>query len=59
VGSAFLAAAVALSVDAGCAGRLALHSLEGATGFYRKAGFESLGLDAEENLEYFERAGVS
>ena len=59
IGSALLAAAVPLSVTADCNGRLALHSLQAARGFYEKAGFENLGLDPEENLEYFELAAVS
>ncbi len=59
VGSSLLAAAVDISIEYGWGGRLALHSLGAAHGFYLKAGFENLGLDESENLDWFELAGVS
>ncbi len=59
VGSSLLAAAVEISVEYGWEGRLALHSLGAAHGFYLKAGFENLGLDESENLDWFELAGVT
>lgn len=55
VGSALITAAVALSVDEGFKGRLALHSLPQADAFYRKIGMTDLGSDAQyQNLRYFE-----
>ena len=55
VGSALLTAAVALSVEEGFKGRLALHSLPQADAFYRKIGMTDLGSDAQyQNLRYFE-----
>jgi hypothetical protein len=53
VGIALLTVAVRVSMEAGCEGRIALHSLAQSEGFYR-ARFEDLGLDALENLRYFE-----
>lgn len=54
IGTALLRCAVAVSLDRGCSGRLALHSLHGAETFYRAKGFEDLGYDQEEHLRYFE-----
>ena len=55
VGSALIAAAIALSEDEGFKGRLGLHSLPQADAFYRKIGMTDLGLDAAcQNLRYFE-----
>jgi GNAT superfamily N-acetyltransferase len=55
VGSALIAAAIALSEDEGFKGRLGLHSLPQADAFYRKIGMTDLGLDAGcQNLRYFE-----
>jgi GNAT superfamily N-acetyltransferase len=59
VGSSLLAAAVDISIELGFRGRLALHSLGAARGFYVKSGFENLGLDESENLEWFELSGVT
>jgi histone acetyltransferase (RNA polymerase elongator complex component) len=58
VGSTLLAAAIEVSIAAGCAGRLALHSLPGSRGFYEKAGFERIRFDASENLDWYEFGGV-
>jgi hypothetical protein len=55
VGSALIAAAIALSEDEGFKGRLGLHSLPQADAFYRKICMTDLGLDATcQNLRYFE-----
>jgi GNAT superfamily N-acetyltransferase len=55
VGSALIAAAIALSEDEGFKGRLGLHSLPQADDFYRKIGMTDLGQDpAHQNLRYFE-----
>lgn len=48
------------SLALGYAGRVGLHSLPGAVGFYRKAGMLELGNDPDrENLTYFEYRGLS
>lgn len=55
VGSALIAAAVALSEDEGFKGRIGLHSLPQADTFYAKIGMTDLGPDpAYQNLRYFE-----
>ena len=58
VGSAFVNFAIARSYELGYKGRVGLHSLEGALGFYRRlrVGFLECGPDPEEpdNLIYFE-----
>jgi GNAT superfamily N-acetyltransferase len=55
VGSALIAAAVALSGEEGFKGRLGLHSLPQADAFYRKIGMTDLGQDpAYHGLRYFE-----
>jgi hypothetical protein len=56
VGTALLVAAAALSVEEGFKGRIGLHSLPQADGFYREAcGMTDLGPDADyQGLKYFE-----
>lgn len=56
IGTALLAAAVALSIEEGFKGRMGLHSLPQSEGFYRNAcGMTDLGPDAEcQGLKYFE-----
>ena len=56
VGSALVSAAVELSLIEGFAGRVALHSLPQAEGYYRDVcGMTDLGLDPSyDNLRYFE-----
>ena len=56
VGSALVGAAVELSLSEGFAGRVALHSLPQAEGYYRDVcGMTDLGPDpAYDNLRYFE-----
>jgi hypothetical protein len=57
VGTRLLSAVVNASVAAGCNGRVGLHSLKQAEGFYASVGFENLGPDPEEGLDYFEGSG--
>lgn len=59
VGISLLAVAVEMSVAFGCEGRLALHALPNSRLFYEKAGFERIGFDESENLDWFERSGVT
>jgi hypothetical protein len=40
-------------MEAGCEGRIGLHSLLEAEGFYRPS-FQDLGFDPAEDLRYFE-----
>ena len=55
IGSALLAAAVALSEDEGFKGRVGLHSLPQADDFYRRCGMVDLEPDPTyQNLRYFE-----
>lgn len=55
VGAHLLAQAVQVSRDAGCDGRLGLHSLPGSDEFYKRLGLHNLGLDAaRRGLNYFE-----
>lgn len=55
VGSALLSAAIRLSQNEGFKGRIGLHSLPQADGFYRKVGMIELGADPQtQNLNYFE-----
>jgi GNAT superfamily N-acetyltransferase len=55
VGTALLTAIVAQSDAEGFKGRIGLHSLPQADGFYRRWGFIDLGLDAAcQGLRYFE-----
>jgi hypothetical protein len=55
-GRIFIAAAIQTSLDAGFKGRIGLHSLPGAEGFYQgKCGFTRLGPDSShQNLTYYE-----
>ena len=55
-GAALVWTALRYSVSLGLAGRLGLHSLQGAEGFYRdKLKMTDMGIDpAYENLRYFE-----
>jgi GNAT superfamily N-acetyltransferase len=55
VGLILLNAAVQWSLDAEFKGRIGLHSLPQAEGFYERQGFECLGVDPEkEDLKYYE-----
>ncbi|WP_316872139.1 GNAT family N-acetyltransferase [Ralstonia mannitolilytica] len=55
VGLIMLHAAIQLSLDAEFKGRIGLHSLPKAEGFYERQGFHCLGVDpAKENLKYYE-----
>ena len=56
VGGVFVDTAIQLSLDSGFRGRVGLHSLPQAVGFYRLAcGMTALGVDsAHESLMYFE-----
>ena len=60
VGSNLIAWAVQWSKDAGCEGRLGLHSLRSSDGFYRHLRFRNLGHDAaHRGMNYFELAEAS
>lgn len=54
VGSVLLAAAVAQSLAENCNGRLALHALPQAEGFYRGSGFEIVEFDEMKRMNYWE-----
>jgi hypothetical protein len=55
VGTLLMAWAVRESQNAGCDGRLGLHSLRGSDEFYRRLGLHGLGLDAaRRGMTYFE-----
>lgn len=55
VGLVLVGAVVQLSLDEGLSGRVGLHSLSNAEGFYKSLGFEDLGADDQcQNLKYFE-----
>lgn len=55
VGTNFIDAAITLSIDEECEGRIALHSLPQSDSFYQNCGMLNLGLDANyDNLRYFE-----
>lgn len=53
VGTQLLRVAIQISVEAGCEGRIGLHSLPQSEGFYRP-NFHDLGVDPAEDLRYFE-----
>jgi len=53
IGIALLRAAIQTSREAGCGGRIGLHSLPQSEGFYRP-NFQDLGVDPAEDLRYFE-----
>ena len=55
-GRVFILAAIQISIDAGYKGRVGLHSLPAAEGFYEgKCGFTRLGPDSShQNLTYYE-----
>jgi len=53
VGTQLIRVAIQGSLDAGYAGRIALHSLPQSEGFYRPH-FRDLGIDPAEGLRYFE-----
>lgn len=58
-GAAMVRFAILLSGRAGWHGRVGLHSLPGALGFYKKQGFRDLGADpAEEGFHYMEFGGM-
>ncbi len=57
VGTELLSGLQDISERWGCEGRLALHSLPGALGFYEAQGFQNLGCDPEEELDYLELTG--
>ncbi|MGH7207123.1 MAG: GNAT family N-acetyltransferase [Nitrospiraceae bacterium] len=55
VGLVLLYAAIQISLDAEFKGRIGLHSLPQAEGFYERHGFQCLGVDPEkEGLKYYE-----
>lgn len=55
LGSLLVGAAVQISIDEGFAGRIGLHSLPQADGFYQRIGMTDLGQDPDcHNLHYFE-----
>ncbi len=55
VGLVLLHAAIQMSIDNEFKGRIGLHSLPQAEGFYERHGFQCLGVDPEkENLKYYE-----
>lgn len=55
VGSILFASAVKISFEEKFQGRVGLHSLPAAAGWYRKKGMQSFGPDADsQGLEYFE-----
>jgi GNAT superfamily N-acetyltransferase len=55
IGVRLIEAGVRESLDAGFGGRLGLHALPAAHGFYQRFGFVTTGIDAAvENLPYFE-----
>jgi hypothetical protein len=54
VGTQLIFAAIEASVDFGCGGRLALHSLSTAKTFYEVLSFEDIEFDKAEGLHYFE-----
>jgi hypothetical protein len=55
IGSIFLAQAVGTSMEEGFGGRVGLHALPSAAGWYRKHELVSFGSDVDyQNLEYFE-----
>ena len=55
VGELLMAAAVSLSVDRECKGRLALHSLPESESYYANIGMQDLGPDLKsEHLRYYE-----
>ncbi len=54
VGKQLLRCAVAGSLERGCAGRLALHSLPSAVGFYLRNGFSVIGFDEDAGYDYLE-----
>ena len=55
VGSILYAQSIGTSFDEGFSGRVGLHSLPGATGWYKKMGMIPFGPDKDyQNLEYFE-----
>lgn len=55
VGMVLLNAAIQLSLEAEFKGRIGLHSLPQAEGFYERQGFQCLGVDPEkEDLKYYE-----
>lgn len=55
LGDLMMATAVSMSVEEGFGGRVGLHSLEGAEGFYKRCGMSDLGPDEHYGgLRYFE-----
>lgn len=59
LGKIMLGVAVSLSIDEEWDGRIGLHSLPQAEGFYGVCGMSDLGIDREyENLHYFEFTGA-
>jgi len=58
LGDLMMATAVSLSLEEGFGGRIGLHSLEQAEGFYQCCGMSDLGPDEQYNgLRYFEFTG--
>jgi hypothetical protein len=55
VGRTLLSAAISLSIDEEHGGRIGLHALKGAEGWYRDhCKMLDLGFDSEKNMQYFE-----
>jgi hypothetical protein len=54
VGSCLLDVAIDMSIAHKCEGRLGLHSLPDARTFYASQGFQTMGEDPAEQLDYFE-----
>jgi hypothetical protein len=54
VGFSLLDIAGEASIAAGCSGRLGLHTLKDAASFYETYGFQNLGPDPDEGLDYLE-----
>jgi hypothetical protein len=56
IGSVLIAAAIQVSQDEGCEGRLGLHALKQSERFYKSCGMTDLGIDEEHDnrLRYFE-----
>jgi GNAT superfamily N-acetyltransferase len=58
VGTSMLRYAIERSIAMGCEGRIALTALPQAEPFYKRRGFERVGRDEREGLNYYELAEV-
>ncbi len=54
IGIGLLCCAIECSMEAGCGGAIALHSLPAAESFYRRLHFNDFGFDVAEGYRYFE-----